>query len=82
MHVDDSVDENLTSESDYPLEIHPEIKVEMPIYRVLTLGGPGVGKTALTQQFMTSEYMAAQNTSFGKSSSGILTCSEQAVECI
>ena len=40
--------------------------VEVPVYRVLTLGGPGVGKTALTQQFMTSEYMAAQNTSFGE----------------
>ncbi|ELU18455.1 hypothetical protein CAPTEDRAFT_91481 [Capitella teleta] len=34
------------------------------------LGGPGVGKTALTQQFLTSEYMAAQNTSF-----------DDAVEC-
>ena len=35
------------------------------VYRVLVLGGPGVGKTAITQQFLTSEYMAAQNTSFG-----------------
>ena len=35
-------------------------------YSVLMLGGPGVGKTALTQQFLTSEYQAAQNTSFGK----------------
>jgi GTPase SAR1 family protein len=34
-------------------------------YRVMVLGGPGVGKTAITQQFLTSEYMAAQNTSFG-----------------
>ena len=40
--------------------------VDTPIYRVLMIGGPGVGKTALTQQFMTSEFMAAQNTSFGK----------------
>lgn len=39
---------------------------DIPCYRVLMLGGPGVGKTALTQQFMTSEYMAAQNTSFGE----------------
>ncbi|ELU10211.1 hypothetical protein CAPTEDRAFT_141741 [Capitella teleta] len=31
------------------------------------LGGAGVGKTALTQQFLTSEYMAAQNTSFDDS---------------
>jgi len=35
------------------------------VYRVLMLGGPDVGKTAITQQFLTSEYMAAQNTSFG-----------------
>ncbi|KAI0212020.1 hypothetical protein LSAT2_003076 [Lamellibrachia satsuma] len=35
-------------------------------YSVLMLGGPGVGKTALTQQFLTSEYQAAQNTSFGE----------------
>jgi len=35
-------------------------------YRVLVLGGPGVGKTAIAQQFLTSEYMAAQNTSFGQ----------------
>jgi len=39
---------------------------DIPVHRVLMLGGPGVGKTALTQQFVTSEYMAAQNTSFGK----------------
>jgi len=36
------------------------------LYRVLLLGGPGVGKTAIAQQFLTSEYMAAQNTSFGQ----------------
>ena len=36
-----------------------------PLYKVLVLGGPGVGKTALTQQFLTSEHMVAQNTSFG-----------------
>ena len=40
---------------------------DTPVYKVLMLGGPGVGKTALTQQFMTSEYIGAQNTSFGKS---------------
>ena len=39
---------------------------DSPVYRVLMIGGPGVGKTALTQQFMTSEFMAAQNTSFGQ----------------
>jgi len=46
-----------------------------PVYRVLMIGGPGVGKTALTQQFMTSEFMAAQNTSFGQSN--VLTLSLQ-----
>lgn len=40
---------------------------EVAVYRVMMLGGPGVGKTALTQQFVTSEYIAAQNTSFGQS---------------
>jgi len=40
--------------------------VDTAVYRVLMIGGPGVGKTALTQQFMTSEFMAAQNTSFGQ----------------
>jgi len=40
--------------------------VEMPVvHRVMLLGGPGVGKTAIGQQFLTSEFMAAQNTSFG-----------------
>jgi len=39
---------------------------EVAVYRVMMLGGPGVGKTALTQQFVTSEYIAAQNTSFGR----------------
>ena len=39
---------------------------DTPVYRILMLGGPGVGKTALSQQFLTSEYMAAQNTSFGR----------------
>lgn len=41
--------------------------VEFPVvHRVMLLGGPGVGKTAIAQQFLTSEFMAAQNTSFGR----------------
>jgi len=40
--------------------------IDDEVYRVLVLGGPGVGKSAITQQFLTSEYMAAQNTSFGQ----------------
>ena len=46
---------------------------EKSAYKVLMLGGPGVGKTALTQQFMTSEYVGAQNTSFGKSKYPLLS---------
>lgn len=34
--------------------------------RVLVLGSPGCGKTAITQQFMTSEYLGGFDTSIGK----------------
>ena len=37
------------------------------IFKVLIVGDHGVGKTALLQQFMTSEYMGATDTSFGES---------------
>ena len=37
-----------------------------PPLRVLVLGRHGVGKTALLQQFMTSEYMGAVETNFGE----------------
>ncbi len=40
---------------------------DVSIHKVLMMGSHGVGKTALGQQFMTSEYMGAQNTSFGES---------------
>jgi len=33
---------------------------------VMVIGDHGVGKTSLLQQFMTSQYMAAMNTSFGE----------------
>lgn len=33
--------------------------------KVLVMGEEGVGKTAILQQFMTSEYMAAVQTNFG-----------------
>ena len=36
-----------------------------PVYRVIVLGSHGVGKTAMVQQFMTSEFMGAVETSFG-----------------
>lgn len=35
-------------------------------YRVLVLGAPGVGKSSLVGQFMTSEYLHAYDTSIGK----------------
>lgn len=35
-------------------------------YKVLVLGAPDVGKTALTNQFMTSEYKCAYDISQGK----------------
>ena len=38
------------------------VEVEPP-YRVLVMGAGGVGKTAIVQQFMTSEYMGAEDTS-------------------
>lgn len=37
---------------------------ERPV-KVVVLGEEGVGKTALLQQFMTSDYMAAVQTNFG-----------------
>lgn len=36
-----------------------------PAWCVMVYGMPGVGKTALTQQFMTSEYLGGFNTSLG-----------------
>lgn len=47
---------------------HDEHKEKEPDrkFHVLVLGDEGVGKTSLLQQFMTSEYMAAVQTSFGK----------------
>lgn len=36
------------------------------IHKVLVIGDRGVGKTALLQQFMTSQYMGAAETSFGE----------------
>lgn len=36
-------------------------------YRVVMLGDAGVGKTALVNQFMTSEYMHTYDASLGKS---------------
>jgi len=42
------------------------LRSQTKFYRVLVLGLPHVGKTALIQQFMTSQYMAAVCTSFGR----------------
>ncbi|KAK8725637.1 hypothetical protein OTU49_010660, partial [Cherax quadricarinatus] len=50
-------------------------------YRVVMLGGPGVGKTALVHQFMTSEYINAYDNSldeeFGEHSVSILLDGEE-----
>ena len=40
---------------------------EPPLYRVLILGAPGVGKTTLTQQFLTSECIVEKESLNGKS---------------
>lgn len=42
------------------------------LFRVCVLGSPGVGKTALMQQFMTSEYIGGFDTSLGKYDSLII----------
>lgn len=44
-------------------------------YSVVVSGVMGVGKTALTQQFMTSEYLGGFDTSFGEQESHNLLCS-------
>ena len=48
-----------TEEMDLFLDPEEENNLETipTIYKVLLLGAPGVGKTALRQQFMTSEYL-------------------------
>lgn len=44
-----------------------EIPGPKPVrYRVLVLGAPDVGKSSLTRQFMTSEYICAYDSSIGK----------------
>ena len=42
-------------------------ELKASVHKVLMLGDHGVGKSALLQQFMTSEYMGAVDASFGKS---------------
>lgn len=41
-------------------------EVEVASYKVGMLGASGVGKTALTYQFTTSEYICAYDASLGK----------------
>ena len=43
-----------------------------PVYKVLVLGASNVGKTSLTQQFMTSEYMGQEDTCLSKYRPAIL----------
>lgn len=42
-------------------------KEKIPAFKVAMLGASGVGKTALTYQFTTSEYICAYDLSLGKS---------------
>ncbi|KAK0061788.1 GTP-binding protein Rit2, partial [Biomphalaria pfeifferi] len=46
-------DESGPNSEEIQIVIHPS---DLPVYRVLMMGASGVGKTALTRQFMTSEY--------------------------
>lgn len=39
----------------------------IPAYKIAMLGASGVGKTALTYQFTTSDYICAYDLSLGKS---------------
>ncbi|XP_059166719.1 GTP-binding protein REM 1-like, partial [Physella acuta] len=50
---DDSAPESEESHPQAPSVVCPS---NIHLYRVLMMGAPGVGKTALTRQFMTSEY--------------------------
>lgn len=43
----------------------PDAKEKINAYKVAMLGASGVGKTALTYQFTTSEYICAYDLSLG-----------------
>lgn len=43
-----------------------ETEDEADVYKVLVLGGQGVGKTTLTKQLLTSEYLANNENDFGE----------------
>lgn len=43
-------------------------KAQIPVYKIAMLGTSSVGKTTLTYQFTTSEYICAYDLSLGKSS--------------
>lgn len=48
-------------------------KKDVLAYKVAMLGDPGVGKTALTYQFTTSDYICAYDLSLGNDSSSYIT---------
>lgn len=71
-HSQETVEETVRSSEATSITSQPSSKMssrEKPIFKVLIIGDHGVGKTALLNQFMTSEYMGASDTSFGKLSS-------------
>lgn len=41
-------------------------KAQIPVYKIAMLGASGVGKTTLTYQFTTSDYICAYDLSLGK----------------
>lgn len=41
-------------------------KTQIPVYKIAMLGAAGVGKTTLTYQFTTSDYICAYDLSLGK----------------
>lgn len=43
---------------------------QIPAYKIAMLGGSGVGKTTLTYQFTTSDYICAYDLSLGKCQMG------------
>lgn len=56
---------NLTNQLNFSTDSQPAQTAQGP-YRVAMLGASGVGKTALTCQFTTSEYICAYDASLGK----------------
>jgi hypothetical protein len=70
--------QQITSSSESKESLHESNKTvdrqEIVPSHVMVLGGPGVGKTGLAQQFMTLEYLGGFNTSVGKQRNTCFEC--------